>query len=161
MSGTTLGRLRARWVMLTVRERALIAVMLVLLAVVLAWLAIVRPVEDGLARARAEHGIAVDRTGRIAALAEALKRTRGAPARIEGALDQVVGQSAAEAGFTLDTAVSQGPDRLTIAIGAARPAALFAWLAALEARGIAVETVVVEPGASNTVSVRATFRVTR
>lgn len=154
-------RLRARWVMLSARERVLILVMLALLAVTVLWLAVVRPVEDGLARARADHVVAVDRAGRIAALAAALKRAPGSPPRLEGALEQVVAQSAGEAGFTLDSANPAGTDRMTIAIGAARPAALFGWLAALEARGIGVETIIVDPAANGTVSARATLRAGR
>ena len=64
-------------------------------------------------------------------------------------------------GFTLDSAIAEGPDRMTIAIGAARPPALFAWLAALEARGVGIETLNVIPAAGGTVSARATLRVMR
>lgn len=160
MSRSIVNRARARWVMLSARERALILVMLGLFAVLFLWLGIVRPVQDGLARARADHAIAVDRAGRIARLAVAVKGAAAAP-RLQGALDQVVAQSATEAGFTLDNATPEGPDRMTIAIGAARPPALFAWLAALEARGIGIETIVVTPGAGGTVAARATLRVAR
>lgn len=160
MSASVVNQARARWAMLSARERGLILVMLGLFVVLFLWLGIVRPVQDGLARARADHAIAVDRAGRVAALAAALKGVSAAP-RLQGALDQVVAQSATEAGFTLDNATPEGPDRMTIAIGAARPPALFAWLAALETRGIGVETIVVTPGAGGTVAARATLRAMR
>lgn len=160
MSRSIVNQARARWVMLSARERGLILVMLGLFAIVIIWLAIIRPVQDGLARAQADHAIAVDRAGRVAALAAAVKGAAAAP-RLEGALDQVVAQSATEAGFTLDNATPEGPDRMTIAIGAARPSALFAWLAALETRGVGVETIVVTPSAGGTVAARATLRVVR
>lgn len=152
---------KARWVMMTVRERVLILVMLGLLAVVVLWLGIVRPVNDGLANSRAAHTLAVDRAGRIDAAVLALRRTAGAVPVLEGALDQVIVQSATEAGFTLDSQNAVGPDRLAIAIGSARPPALFAWLAALESRGVGVETITVQPGANGTVSARILLRAAR
>lgn len=147
--------------MLSLRERVLIAIMIVLLATVVLWLGVIQPVQDGLTRARANQSIAVDRAGRIAAAAAALKGAPVAPPQLDGSLDQVVAQSAGEAGFTLDSANQAGPGRMTIAIGAAKPAALFAWLAGLEARGIAIETLIVDPGAGGTVSARATLKVAR
>lgn len=152
---------KARWVMMTVRERVLILVMLVLMAVVILWLGIVRPVNDGLANARAAHAIAVDRAGRIEAAVLALRRNAGAAPVLEGAFDQVVVQSATEAGFTLDSQNLVGPDRLAIAIGSARPTALFTWLTALEARGVGVETITVQPGANGTISARILLRAAR
>lgn len=152
---------KARWVMMTVRERVLIMVMLGLLAVVILWLGIVRPVNDGLANARAEHTLAVDRAGRIDAAVQALRRTAGAARVLSGALDQLVVQSAGEAGFTLDSQNPVGPDRMAIAIGSARPTALFTWLAALEARGVGVETITVQPAANGTISARILLRAAR
>lgn len=156
-----IARWRARWVMMTLRERVLILIMFGLLAVVVLWLGIVRPVNDGLANARAEHAIAVDRAGRIDAAVLTLRRTAGAAPILEGALDQVVVQSGTEAGFTLDSQNLVGPDRIAIAIGSARPTALFTWLAALETRGIGVETITVQPAANGTISARIMLRAAR
>lgn len=156
-----IARWKARWVMMTLRERVLILIMLGLLAVVVLWLGIVRPVNDALARARAEHVIAVDRAGQIDAAVLALRRTAGAAPVLEGALDQIVAQSATEAGFTLESQNLVGPDRMAIAIGSARPTALFTWLSVLEARGIGVETITVQPGANGTVSARIMLRAAR
>lgn len=155
------GRLRARWVMLSLRERGLIAIMLGLLAVTIIWFGLIRPVQDGLSRAQADHIIAVDRAGRIAASVTALKTATGGPPQLDGAIDQVVSRSASDAGFTLDSANLEGADRMSIAIGVARPAALFGWLASLEARGIGVEAIIVDPATGGTVSARATLRVAR
>lgn len=156
-----IARWKARWVMMTLRERVLILIMLGLLAVVVLWLGIVRPVNDALARARAEHVIAVDRAGQIDAAVLALRRTAGAAPVLEGALDQIVAQSATEAGFTLESQKLVGPDRMAIAIGSARPTALFTWLSVLEARGIGVETITVQPGANGTISARIMLRAAR
>lgn len=154
-------RWRARWAMMSARERVLILIMLGLLTIVLLWLGIVRPVNDGLAQARADHLIAVDRAGRIDAAVDALRRSSVATPVLEGALDQVVAQSAGEAGFTLDSQNLVGPDRLAIAIGSARTTALFTWLAALETRGVGVETMTIQPGANGTVSARLMLRAAR
>lgn len=156
-----IARWKARWVMMTVRERVLILIMFGLMAVVVLWLGIVRPVNDGLVDARADHLIAVDRAGRIDAAVNALRRTAGASPILEGALDQFVVQSASEAGFTLDSQNLMGADRLEIAIGSARPTALFTWLSVLEARGVGVEAIAVQPGANGTVGARITMRAAR
>lgn len=152
---------KARWIMMSLRERVLILIMLGLFAVVILWLGMVRPVNDGLANARANHAIAVDRAGRIDAAVLALRRTAGAAPVLEGALDQIVAQSATEAGFTLESQNLVGPDRMAIAIGSARPTALFTWLSALETRGVGVETITVQPGASGTISARIMLRAAR
>ncbi|MES2755713.1 MAG: type II secretion system protein GspM [Pseudomonadota bacterium] len=152
---------RERWAGMTLRERRLILLMLALFAIVVLWFGIIRPVADGQARARADHAIALDRNARVVGLVAALKGGGKAPAALDGALDQVVGQSATEAGFTLDSANLEGADRMTIAIGAARAPALFAWLNGLQTRGIGVETLIVQPAAGGTVSARATLRVAR
>lgn len=152
--------LRDWWSALTLREKRLVAVMLTLVAIVFLWLGIIRPVEDGLARANADHLIAVDRSARVAAAVDALK---AAPARatpkLDAALDQVVSQSATEAGFTIDSSNLVGADHVSIAIGSARASALFGWLAGLEARGVVVETIMMQPGTNNTVSIRAMLKV--
>lgn len=151
-------RLRARWTMLSLRERVLILVMVGLLAVVILWYGLVRPVQDAAARARADHIVAVERAGRVAAAVAVLKGVNGSAPTLIGVLDQVVAQSAAEAGFTLDTANQEGADRMTVAIGAARAPALFAWLSGLEQRGVQVETIIVTPSTGGTVGARATLR---
>ena len=157
-----MSRIRDWWIALTLREKRLIGVMLVLVGALLVWLGVVRPISDGLVRARADHVIAMDRAGRIAAAVAAL---RDAPQRtappLDAALDQIVSQSAGEAGFTIDSSNPVGPDRVTLAIGSARATALFAWLGALERRGIVVETITIQPGANATVSARLLLKVAR
>ena len=71
-------------------------------------------------------------------------------------LDQFIGQSAGEAGLTLERAQPQGADRLDLAIASVRPVALFSWLAALEAQGVRVETMSARPSpTAGSVSVQA------
>ena len=68
------------------------------------------------------------------------------------------GQSAGEAGFTLDRVQAQGRDRVDITIATARPTALLGWIAALEGQGIAVDKALLSPsGATGTVSAQLGF----
>lgn len=150
------------WVGLSKREQALMGVMFALLAVVVLWLGIIRPIEGALVASRERHAVALDRNAAVVAKVALLKSGGGkSGARSLGApLVQVIGQSAGEAGFTLDRNTAQGDSRTDIAIASARPTALFAWIAALEGRGISVETLTVQPsGTSGTVSVQAVLKV--
>src|SRR3546814_14080893 len=71
-------------------------------------------------------------------------------------LEQFVGQSAAEAGLSLERAQAQGDDRIDIAIGSVRPIALFSWLAALEGQGVRVDNMSARPSpTAGSVSVQA------
>lgn len=148
------------WADLSKRERMLVGVMGVLVFVVFLWLAIARPVEAGLANARERQAQAQDRNASIRAKVKTLKAlpTQQAVAAV-GSLDQMVGQSAGEAGFTLERAQAQGEDRVELAIASARPTALFGWISALEAQGIVVETLTVQPApTAGTISVRAVLK---
>lgn len=152
--------LRAWWSGLSAREHVLVGIMGVLLAIVIVWLGIARPVEGTLENARMRQAAALDRNVSVRAKVKAL---RALPARSSGntggPLDQAVGQSAGEEGFTLERAQAQGEGRVEIAIASARPTALLAWIAKLDAQGIAVETLTVQPApAAGTVSVRAVLK---
>ena len=60
------------------------------------------------------------------------------------------------AGFALGSVDPEG-DRLRVSIAAARPGALFRWLAELEAAGVLVEAASVTPNADQTVAVQLTL----
>ena len=71
-------------------------------------------------------------------------------------LDQFVGQSAGEAGLTLERAQAQGNDRMDIAIASVRPIALFSWLSTLEGQGVRVVTMSARPSpTAGSISVQA------
>lgn len=148
------------WAERNPRERVLVAVAGALLALVILWLGIARPVESGIRSAVEAHDIALDRNAAIRSRVAVLKDLPRAPATGSlGPIDQFVGQSAGEAGFTLERSQPQGMGRVDIAIASARPRALFGWLAALEGQGLSVETLVVQPSpAGGTVSVQATLK---
>lgn len=140
------------------REQWMLAVMAALLVVVVLWLGLFRPLDAAQRSARDRLLEATDRNASIRAkvkLLKALPAGGGLPAR-DAAIDQLVGQSAGEAGLTLERAQAQGPGRIDIAIASVRPVALFSWLASLEGMGVRVETMTARPGATaGSVSVQA------
>lgn len=153
-------RMKERWAAFSLRERWLVGIMLALLAALILWLGIVRPVQGGLQAARDEHAAAVERYAAIRTRVDALQRLSGQRTPDLGApLDVVVSQSAAEAGFTLDRNDPQGDGRVSLSIGQARPAAFFGWLARLESMGIEVETLTATPTpGSGIIAVSAVLR---
>jgi len=144
------------WQGRTPRERGLLLVMAALAAFVLGWLLVVRPLSDALDAAKTRHGAAV------VALAEARARaeTVGAAAGAAPALpvDSLIGRTAGEAGFTAARIAAQGPARATVAIDAARPQALFAWLVRLEASGLVVERLRAQANSDRTLAVEAALK---
>lgn len=148
------------WSGLSDRERRLMAVMLAILALFVAWLGVWRPIHSAIDDGWATYGAAVDRNAAVRARLAQLGRlpVRGNAAEAVN-VEQFVTQSAAEAGLTLDRSAAQGSGRLAVTIGSARAGALLAWLSALEARGVVVETLSMTPAATpGTVSAQAVLR---
>ena len=139
------------------RERWMLGVMFALLAVVLLWLGVVGPLASAQRSAREGLLAATDRNAAMRAKVKLLKTLpRGAAVRSGTAIDQMVSQSAGEAGLTLERAEAQGSARIEIAMASVRPVALFSWLVALEAQGVRVETMSARPSSTaGSVSVQA------
>ena len=142
------------------REQVLLAILAALFALVVAWLVVVRPLGDRLSAARERHGAAVvalaEAKDRAAAIAR-LERER--PAALAGAVEQEVTQAASAAGFQLSRIEPDGPNRVTQAIEAARPQALFAWVSEMEtARGLVVERLTASSNSDKTLSVQLVLR---
>lgn len=152
-------RFRTWWSGRTPRERWLLLAMFGLLGVVILWLGVVRPIDDGLRHARQRHQAAVIAHGEVLAKRDALRallKTRPAP--LDAPLETVVRQSAGEAGFSFASLNAENADQLTLTIANARPQALFAWLAGLEARGVLVERLAVRDNADPTLNVDLTLK---
>ena len=139
------------------REQWMLGVMFALLAVVLLWLGVM-----GLAAAqRSARDALLTATDRNAAMRAKVKLLKTLPRGVTGGsasvgIDQLVSQSAGEAGLTLEQAEAQGGARIEIAMASVRPVALFSWLAALEAQGVRVETMSARPSpTAGSVSVQA------
>jgi general secretion pathway protein M len=152
--------LKAWWEALSLRERRLVGAMLIILGGMILWLGIWRPVQNGLESSRTRYGEAVDTNASVRARM-ALLKGRPAPkgGAATGSMDQIVVQSAGELGLTLDRNTAQGQGRLSVSIGAARSGVLLSWLAALEERGISVETLSMTTGSTpGTVAVQAVLK---
>jgi general secretion pathway protein M len=143
-------------------ERRIMMLLAVAAGIVFFWLGLWRPVSNGVATGWERQGAALDRYASVRAKVDAIRKL---PATGKGAseaaasIDQMVGQSAAEAGFTLDRAALQGEGRMAVSIASARMPALMGWLATMEAGGILVETISISPGANEgTIAVQALLR---
>lgn len=144
-----------RWNARSARERWLVGAMLVLAAILLAWLIVVRPLADALDAARMREG--------DAALALAQARARAEPARLAvaaatGPVAAIVARTAGQAGFAAPRVGDAGPGRATVALDAARPQALFGWIAQMEQNGLVVERLRVQANADHTLAAALTLR---
>lgn len=138
--------LKSMWAERSTREQWMLGVMFGLIAALLLWFGLVRPVENARISTRAAMLEAADRNAGIRAKVAMLKHLpTQASAGPETPLDQYVGQGAAEAGLTPERAQAQGANKIDIAIASVRPIALFSWLARLEAQGVRVDSLRVQP----------------
>jgi general secretion pathway protein M len=139
------------------REQRLLIVMIALAALLLGWLLVVRPLGDALDAAKTRHGEAVVALAEARARSEARSRNADVP-RPALPVDGLIGQSAGEAGFTGARITAQGPARASVALEAARPQALFGWVAGLERRGLVVERLRAQANADRTLSAEIVLR---
>lgn len=140
----------------SVRERVMILVMLALFVVVVIWGTVV-PLGEALSSARqrnADAAVRLARTQMQVDAVNALRRMHTAPA---GAIDETVRQTAAAAGFTLDS-VSPDGNRVRVHINSARGGALMAWLASLETQGVLVDELNASDNGNRAVAADITFR---
>lgn len=152
-------RLRALWLARTPRERWLLGVMFALAALVLVWFLVIRPLGDMLSAARERHGQAVAALAEARSMAEEIAMLeRGGPAAIDGPIDQALAAAASEAGFQLSALQPQGPGRVSFALGAARPQALFGWISGLEGQGYVVEQLNASSNPDRTLSAQIILR---
>ena len=156
--------IRTWWQGLSRREQVLIGIAGALALPMFAWFAILSPLADAMASARERHRMAVDRHQAImarVALAETLRAQAANRPPVAGRVDLVIGQSAAERGFTLSRNDAAGEDAASIAIGRARAGALFGWIGELESMGLMASDLAIRPNADGTVTMTATFRRAR
>ena len=152
--------LRNWWINHSEGEQRLMTVLGVLVFGVFLWLGVWRPIDAGLKSGWERQGLALDRYATVRAkVAELRQRPAQRNQGNRAPIDQAIGQSAAEAGFTLDRATLQGAGRMAVTIGSARVGPLLQWISGLERGGISVQTITVAPGATeNTVAVQALFQ---
>ena len=147
------------WRERSLREQRLLLVMFALVALVLGWLLVIRPLSDALDAAQARHAEAVTALAEVRGRAEALRRLQGernvsAPLPVDG----FVSRTSAQAGFANARIVAQGPARATFALDAVRPQAFFAWVRLMERRGLVVDSLRARANGDRTLAVEAAFR---
>lgn len=125
------------WAQRTQRERWLIGAMLALLAGVLAWLLLVRPLAAARASAQAEAATAATRLAQAEALAAAI---RARPAINPAPVLDVLNRRLGEAGLQAARLEAQGPGQALLEIAAINGRLLIGWASALEQRdGLVIE----------------------
>ena len=144
------------WAERSARERRLILVMLALAVVVLGWLMVVRPLSDALDAAKTRQAAATLALGEARARVSQSAGPRGAAPALPA--DSLIGRTASEAGFTSARIASQGPMRASVAIDAARPQALFAWILRLEQSGLVVERLRARANSDRTLAAEISLR---
>lgn len=135
------------------RERRLILAMLAIALPLLAWLLFVMPLSQAYESALERHLQAVDRNGRMRALAGVGQASRnGAP---EGDLAVLVTDGAGRAGVTLDSNAPAGRDAVTVAAAQAPSTAVSQWLSEVERQGLRIDELRIVPAGPAGVSVSA------
>ena len=125
------------WAQRTGRERWLIGVMAALLALLLAWLAVVRPLAAARDGAQTDAVVAAGRLAETRALVAAINAR---PAASPAAVIDVLGRRLAEAGLRAARLEAQGPGQAVVEIAAINGRLLIGWAAGLEQRdGLVIE----------------------
>lgn len=148
------------WFMaLSLREKRLVLTAAALAVLTLFWFGLIRPVGDALYDARVRHNDAVlqlaTTEGQVRAIAE-MQRSRPAP--LQAPLDTVIRERATAAGFALANVTQQPDNAVQIQLTAARPTALFGWIAGLEADGILVTALTTTDNGDRTLAAVVTLK---
>lgn len=147
------------WSNHSLSERRLMAGLALIAFGIFLWLGIWRPVTGALAAGWDRQGEALDRYASVRADVAELQRRPKQEQANKVPIDQLIGQTAAEAGFTLDRATLQGAGHMSVNIASARVGALLEWIAGLEQNGVTVQTMSIVPGATEgTVAMQAVFQ---
>lgn len=144
---------------LSQREKILVGIAGLLVAGLIGFYGIARPMSGAIAAAEQRYVSAVERQARIEAKVAALLLPVDAEIVIfTGAIDAFVSQSAGETGIAVTSVDPQPDGRVNMVVESAKPTALFGWLARIERQGIAVESLSVDPAGNGTVSATLTLR---
>jgi len=140
----------------TERERRLILLMAAIALPILAWLLVVRPLSAAYDGALRDHLAAIDRHGRVLALADAAKS--GPARRVEANkadLQLIITQAASQAGITLQGVTPSAGNSVDVTVAGGGATVLGQWLAQFEAQGIAIQQMTMTPLPDGTVNMSA------
>ncbi len=141
------------------REQILVAIAGLLLAGLVGYYGVARPMFGAMASAEEGYVEAMERQARIETKVAALSQPAdGQVAKFSGTIDAFVSQSAGETGIAVASVTPQSGKRVNIVVESAKPTALFGWLARIEREGVAVESLSVNPAGTGTVSATLTLR---
>lgn len=150
------------WRLRTPREQLLLGIMLALLAIVILWLLVIRPLADALDAAKRDHAEAVTALAEARARADSARQlSETTVTQAELPVDAFLGRTAGEAGFANARILAQGPAHATIAIDAAMAPAFFAWVRRMEQSGLTVDMVRARANGDRTLAVEAGFQAGR
>lgn len=141
----------------TRREQLLLLAMVAIAVPVLVWLLIVMPVTSAYREALQDQLEAVDRHGRVLALADAAKAKPAKGPSPDAGTDMqlLLTEAAGQAGIALQQATPDGPDAASVAAAGVRAPAVAQWLRELDARGITVSELRMTPQGDGSVSLSA------
>ncbi|MBU6165326.1 MAG: type II secretion system protein M [Alphaproteobacteria bacterium] len=144
------------WNQRSAREQLLLALAAGLLALLLAWLLILRPLAGARAAAIDDARTAQAQLAQVRALAAAI---RARPAPPAGPVHELIGRRLAEAGLSPARLEAQGPGQAVIEIAAINGRLLIGWAAALEQRdGLVVEELEANRNSDQSVRARLLIR---
>jgi general secretion pathway protein M len=145
----------------SLREQKLLLVMAGLLVVTIIWGAIILPVTDGLATARARYDAAVVLVGETEQRAKDVKalEPEGTPTPTTDTYDGTVRARADAAGIALSSVGLVGSDGVQFSVASVRPGPLMAFVSRLEDEGLIVDTLTVADNGDKTVSAQVSLRV--
>lgn len=157
-----LGRLRSWFGALSGREQIMVGAAGALAAAVIGIYAVTLPLLAAIDAKRAQYSAATERRGAIVAQVEAAAGANagggaGGANMPTGSVQQIISQSATEAGFVLDRADGSGADKVDIVMAKAKPQALMVWLNDWEQRGLLTERLTIKAGNDGTIAVTATL----
>lgn len=151
--------IRSWFAALSLREKRLVLIAVALALLTLLWFGLIRPIGDALATAKIRHNDAVLRLATIEGQIDEIARlNRDRPPPLPAPIDVVVRDRASAAGFTLANLTPQTGNAVQIQIAAARPTALFGWIAALEADGIIVASISTTDNGDKTLAATMTLK---
>lgn len=138
------------------RERRLLQLMAAIVIPLLVWLLLVGPLGNAYDNALQRHLQAVDRNGRVKALAA---RVSGGEASVPAAVPDLalfLSDNARQRGITAEGRAASAPGSAVISIASSSAPTALEWLRGLEADGYRVSDVHVAPTGGGAVSVTAT-----
>jgi general secretion pathway protein M len=146
------------FIALSSREKIMVAIAGILAAGVIGVYAITLPLLGAIQSKQLEYNGALERKAAIISLVQSASGAKtNARSLPSGPVQQLVSQSAIEAGFAIDRADAKGADRVEFVMAKAKPNALMTWLNDWEEQGLLVERLDIKAGIDGTVAVTATL----